>query len=438
MRLWLARMVWVGWWAALVLGGWPMVAVAASALASQAGAQGSEPKYEFGAVFRTRAETRWGPGENPARQDGFVTSRLRLDFTLRPIRSVKLFVQGQDARVGGIAAGRNRLGFRNPLDLRQGYVAIGRDEGAWTVSLGRRELNFLDRRLLGTRNWSNVSPTWDGAMLTIRRGDARLHLLGYSRVDIRDGLDDTSRTHFVYGAIGSMESWAAGQTIEPFFLTTRKPIQRVSNLGGLLRTIGSRFAGTFSQTWDYQVILAAQRGGERNYRQQAWMGVWSVRKTIEQVPTRPKVGVEWSYASGDRDPRDGRSGTFDTLFPARHRILGEQDVASFRNLKSLKFGVELCPRKSLRLNLDFFDFRLASIRDGLYQLNGVHRITPPADGAASDSIGSELDLVVRYAPVPRVAFRLGVSRFFAGEFVTQNLPRGGPQTFFYTALELRL
>ena len=385
-----------------------------------------------------RAETRQGAGEKPARQDGFITSRLRLDLTLRPTKTVKVFVQAQDARVGGLAAGRNPLSARNPLDLRQGYVAIGREEDAWTVYVGRRELAFLDRRLLGTRNWSNVSPTWDGVTLTVRRGAARLHLLGYSRVDIRNGLDETSRTHFVYGAIGSIEPWATGQTIEPFFLTTRKPIQRVSNLGGLVRTIGSRFAGTFSRTWDYQVILAAQQGGEKDDRQRAWMGVWSVGKTIERVPSRPRLGIEWSYASGDPDPLDSRSGTFDTLFPARHRIYGEQDITSLRNLKSLKSGVELHPRKSLRLNLDYYDFRLASIRDGLYQLNGARRIAPPADGAASDSIGSELDLVVRYAPAPRIEFRIGVSRFFAGDFVTKNLPEGESQTFVYTALEFRL
>ncbi len=438
MRHWSVRVSQIGLPAAFLYCGWPLVAAGASAPDPQAGAQGREPKYEFGAALRMRAETRQGAGENPARQDGFMTSRLRLDLTLRPTKTVKVFLQAQDARVGGLAAGRNPLGARNPLDLRQGYVALGREDGAWTVYAGRRELAFLDRRLLGTRNWSNVSPTWDGAMLTVRRGAARVHLLGYSRVDIREGLDETSRTHFVYGVIGSIESWAVGQTIEPFLLTTRKPIQPESNLGGLLRTIGSRFAGTFSQTWDYQVILAAQQGGGRDYRQRAWMGVWSVGKTIEQVPTRPRLGIEWSYASGDRDPLDGRSGTFDTLFPARHRIYGEQDVTSLRNLKSLKSGVELRPSASLRLNLDFYDFRLASPQDGLYQLNSRRRITPPPGGAASDSVGSELDLVVRYTPVSRIEFRIGVSRFLAGEFVTQNLSQGGSQTFVYTALELRL
>ena len=405
---------------------------------AQGPARDPEPRYEFEAFVRVRAETRSGGGENPAREDGFATSRLRLNATLRPAKNVRFFAQAQDSRVGGLALERNTRPLTDPVDLRQGYVALGSEDGPLTLYAGRRELAFIDQRLLGYRNWSNVAPTWDGALLTLRRGDYGLHLLGFSQVDIRDGVDPTSRTRFVYGAVGSIEAWEDGHQIEPLILNTRRPPDMRSSLGGLLRTAGSRFSGVFAETWDYQVILAGQGGGHRDRPQRAWMGVWAVGKTLEHARARPRLAVEWSYASGDSNPQDDRIGTFDTLFPSIHRVFGEMDLTGFRNLQALKTGIELHPGRQWTVSADFLDFRLASVHDGLYQTNSKLRIAAPLGGAGSAAVGSELDLVVRYSPVPRVELRVGLSRFMAGRFVTQNLLGGESQTFLNTTLQVRL
>ena len=397
-----------------------------------------KPRYEFDAEFRLRADTRYGVGENAAREDGFGMSRLRLNFTFRPRKNMRFFVQGQDARVPGLASHRASRPHRNSMDARQGYVEFGRAAGPVAISFGRRELDILDGRLLGRRGWSNTSPTWDGSMLFLRRGTDGVSLFAASQVDVREGFDVPSRTRFVYGAVGSIRSLARGQKIEPFFLTSRRPRNRASNLGGMLRTAGSRFTGEFLDTWDYQVILAAQGGGEWDYPHRGWMGVWGLGKTIESAPARPRLGLEWTYASGDRDPTDGRSGTFDTLFPSPHGRYGEQDLTANRNIKILMAGVDLYPRKTLRIDVDFLDLRLVSLQDGLYQLNSARRIAPPPGGATSGFVGSELDLVVRYTPAEKIELRFGVSRFFAGEFVTRNLPGGESQTFLNAILTVRL
>ena len=64
--------------------------------------------------------------------------------------------------------------------------------------------------------------------------------------------------------------------------------------------------------------------------------------------------------------------------------------------------------------------------------------SPMSGCAANGSIGSELDLVLRYQPARRVEVRFGVSRFFAGRFVARNLPDGESQTFLITALTIQL
>ncbi len=418
---------------------WAALAVLAPIAAlGQNGAREQAPRYEFGAELRARAQTRNGGGDDPTKQDAFTTTRLRFDATMRPTRQVRIFVEAQDSHVQGFASGRDNRAFKDPVDIRQGYFALGREDGPLTLFVGRRELSFIDERIIGIRNWSNISPAWDGSELILRRGKDSLSLLAVTQVDISDGFDPPSRTRWVYGAVGVIGSGLGGHQIEPFYFTSRRPVDLASNLGGVLRTAGSRFSGLLAETWDYQVILAGQGGRTESQTQGAWMGVWALGKTLERRRLRPRLGVEWSYASGDSDPQDGRIGTFDTLFPGPHRIYGEQDIVSLRNLRALKTGVELHPRRAWQINVDFLDFRLASRYDGLYQTNFVARAHAPLGGASSAHIGSEVDVVLRYAPAPRVEVSFGVSRFVAGQFVVRQVPGGDSQTFLHTTLLVTL
>ena len=411
---------------------------AAAGQSAQTNAEQPDSRYEIEGEIRLRAESRLGAGVNAVREDAFAVSRSRLDITVRPNPNMTIFVQPQDSRVAGLGPGRNPSSVRDRLDLRQAYMAIGQQEGPWTLYAGRRELDFLDARLLGRRNWNNVSPTWDGAMLSQRRGANHVHILGFSQVDVRDGFNVPSGDRFVYGVIASVAWPTDGYPLEPFFLTTRRPVLASSNLGGVLHTAGARRSGEFGRGWDHQVILLLQVGKRADGAQRAWASTWSIGKTALDMPGRPRIGIEWSYASGDNHPLDPRTGTFDTLFPSAHRIFGEQDLVGFRNVKILKTGIELSPRETLRVTCHLLDLRLASRHDGMYQTNARLRIAPPPGGATHGAIGAELDIVVRYVPVPRVELRFGVSRFLAGPFVTRNLPEGESQTFVYSALTIRL
>ena len=217
-----------------------------------------------------------------------------------------------------------------------------------------------------------------------------------------------------------------------------EPAEVRSNLGGLLRTTGSRFSGGFAEFWDYQVFLAAQGGDTEGFSRQAWMGAGALGRTIETLPASPRVGFEWSYSSGDRDPRDSRSGTFDPLYPSAHRHYGEQDIVSIRNLTYMDAGGDLHPRRTLQVSVNFIDFRQASLPDGLYQTGKILQVRAPQGGADNGSIGSELDVVVSYRPAAPFELKLGVSRFFAGPFVARNLPGGESQTFLNPSLTVQL
>lgn len=408
----------------------------AAGLAGQDGAA-PEPRFEVGAELRFRGETRSGNGVNPEGVDSFALSRLRLNLGLRPTKHVGVVVQAQDARVGGLDPGGNPLRFHN-LGFRQLYVALGHESGPVTLRAGRQELDYFEGRLIGARNWSNTTPVWDGGKLILRRGEDSVDVFAVSHATVREGPDYLNTGTAVGGAVGSIRSWVDGLRIEPFVLLTRQPINAGSNVGGQLRTIGSRFSGVLDSTWDYEFILMGQGGDVGGLDKRAWAGTAGLGKTFERLPARPRVGFEWSHGSGDANPLDTTNSTFEPFFISRHRHYGEQDLVALRNLQYLNGGVRIRPREGLEIEVEYISHRLASRNDGLYAASNALEARAPEGGSSTGSVGSELDAVLRYRPAERVQLVVGFFRFFAGPFVERHVPGGESQTYLYTTLVIRL
>ena len=396
-----------------------------------------EPRFEAGGEIRFRGETRSGNGVNPASVDSFALSRLRLNLRMRPAKHVGVFAQVQDARVAGLDPGGNRLRFHN-LGFRQAYLALGHESGPVTLQAGRQEIDYFEGRLIGARNWSNTTPVWDGGKLILRRGEDSVDVFAVKHVQVQEGWDFPSSDRGVAGAVGSIRSWVDGLRIEPFVLLTRQRVGAATNVGGQLRTMGSRFSGALGGTWDYEFILMGQGGDVGGLRKRAWSGTAGLGRTLERLPARPRLGFEWSHGSGDANPLDGTNSTFEPFFISRHRHYGEQDLVSLRNLQYLNGGVRMHPRKDLEVEVEFISHRLASRHDGLYAASGALQARAPEGGSSARTVGSELDAVLRYRPVGRIQLVVGVFRFFAGPFVERYVPGGESQTYLYTTLVVRL
>ncbi|MXY70761.1 MAG: hypothetical protein F4Y47_19690 [Acidobacteriia bacterium] len=408
----------------------------AGGLAGQDGTA-PEPRFEIGAELRFRGETRSGNGVNPEGVDSFALSRLRLNLGLRPAKHVGVVVQAQDARVAGLDPGGNPLRFHN-LGFRQLYVAFGHESGPVTLRAGRQELDYFEGRLIGARGWSNTTPVWDGGKLILRRGEDSVDVFAVSHATVREGPDFPTTGTAVAGAVGSIRSWVDGLRIEPFVLLTRQPVNAGSNVGGRLRTIGSRFSGMLDKSWDYEFILMGQGGHVGGLGKRAWSATTGLGRTFERLPARPRLGFEWSHGSGDANPLDRTNSTFEPFFISRHRHYGEQDLVALRNLQYLNGGVRIRPREGLEIEVEYISHRLASRNDGLYAASNALEARAPEGGASTGSVGSELDAVLRYRPVERLQLVVGVFRFFAGPFVERHVPGGESQTYLYTSLVVQL
>lgn len=391
----------------------------------------------LGGEYRSRLEGLSGGAFRSDNADAYLLGRLRINIRLEPARWMRVVFQGQDARVYRNSRFAKAPPYQNGLDLRQGYVELGDAETrAVSVRAGRQELAFGEQRLAGPSNWSNTARTFDALRLTLRRGRYRLDAFAAAVVVAKDGEFDRpvagSNLHGLYGAI---EKPVPNAVLEPYVFWRLAPrlTGETGRIGGLdFKTVGARWAGKLPAAFDYSVEMAGQAGRLAGDRVRAWAGHWLVGRGFAAARYRPRLYAEYNYASGDRDPRDGTRGTFDSLYPTSHDKWGMADQVGWRNIHDLRGGVEAKPRPKWTLAVTYHSWWLASARDGLYNAGGA-LVARAADGTAGRHVGQEVDGQAVYAVSRQIQIGAGMGHIFPGRFLRRATP-GRAYTYPYVML----
>lgn len=395
---------------------------------------------ELGFEVRVRGESRENLIFVEGFDDGFGLIRSRVNVGVRPSDRWRFQFQIQDSRVPGLSPDRPNGFARRPVHLRQGYFDFGAggDQGPWRIRFGRQEVKYGEERVLGRRNWNNVSSTWDGARGFLRSGRNQVDVFTMSRVsDDDEFFEDFFNGAWLHGAYGSFGSVIPKGTVEPYVIYTTRPFvggDRVEGERSKAYTTGFRLFGDAGAGLDYEVELAGQRGQGLVRKQRAWMGVGQLGYRLP-VAEGLRFSGQFDYASGDGDQADDRAGTYDAQFAARHRLLGIADVVGRRNLKALRVGAELQPTRKILVTLDRHEFWAASARDALYAPNGLPVVAPPAGGAGSARYGDEWDLILTFTPAEELVLEGGVGRFFPGGYLDHVPQRSIRQTVLYVFAE---
>ena len=369
--------------------------------------------------------------------DGVLLNRLHLTAGVRVNRFLRFEAQGQDARVADVRTDIPRPNFTDRMDLRQGFVVVGDEkDGFWDVKVGRQELVFGSERLLGINWWANLPRTWDAAKLALHRGGNRIDFFASSVVRVDPDDFDTPADGFnVHGAYAHLDV-IPGHVFEPHVLWRTRP-SGVDELGRVgdsdIYTSGFLLGSDFDSPWEYRVEADWQTGDFVGDKQRAFMGMARVDYSFKGRTLSPVVGLEYTYASGDKEQGDGKSGRFDQILARAHRIWGIVDHVGGRNSRILNHTTTLkvCAKCSLRT--DYFAYWLASRTDGLYRHNGAPLIAVPEGGAQSTFVGHELDVQFTYTANAYARFGGGVGRMFRGGFLKETTPGGSPNLAFIFA-----
>ena len=68
---------------------------------------------------------------------------------------------------------------------------------------------------------------------------------------------------------------------------------------------------------------------------------------------KPRLGIEYNFASGDRDPLDREVETFQNLFPTNHKFYGFMDVFAWQNIHNPAISLKTQPLKTVPVQLDY-------------------------------------------------------------------------------------
>ncbi len=395
----------------------------------------------LGGQIRTRAEyrdpTAYSNLDPATRSDDQFLTRIRLNLKFSVTDDLDVFVQPQDQRIWGQEA--SVLNDERNLDLHQGYFeARNLFSEPITVKAGRMEMAYGDQRLVSPLDWSNIGRAWDG--VKVKYGPKDWWIEGFYTV-IKDPLNPapapgSQPAAVVNGAaedqdfMGVYFSYVGVQDHEFDVYAFLREFQdntftndNGTGLGDLVdHTLGARFKGKVAGL-DYSLEGMSQAGHQAQDRILAYAYAATLGYSFD-MDWKPRIGVEYTYASGDRHSGDGKRNTFDPLFPFGHMYQGYADIFAFKNGKDLALYLKVQPMETWSLHLDLHNFWLASDEDAWYNAGGA--AIRPADptGLSTTRVGHEIDFHTKITLSKVVKIWAGWSHFFAGPYVRQTATAG--------------
>jgi hypothetical protein len=419
-------------------------------------------RWDLGGQFRPRLEHKEHfavPGTPDAvdfRADNVPTGntywlfRTKVHLGYSPADWLRVYAEGRDSFTENDR--RNPNPETDRADLHQAYVALGGGQSfPLSATVGRQELRYGDERLIGSFDWNNIGRVFDAAKARYQAEgwwvDA---FVGRVVVPVNDAFNVANDYDWFSGLYASTRALCPKQETQFYFLARNTgagaPHAVDHPLVGLptprdLYTLGARFKSLPGELhgWDYTLEAAGQFGRFKESAtgpaldHAAFALTAGAGYTVPTCPMNTRLGLEYNFASGDSDPNDDQHETFDNLFPTNHKFYGYMDFASWQNLHNPRFNLSFKPARSLTVTLDYHLFWLADTADYFYAASGApRRGAPPGSGAGYDRnpgydnfVGSELDVVLTYAPQPWLNAQAGYGHFFAGDYVRQSLAAPG-------------
>lgn len=394
---------------------------------------------------------------NDSTDDSWLLSRFRFGLAIKPAPWLKLYAQVQDVRrwdgESGRIPGVNGAEGDDEFDLRQAYIELA-DYAHFPLGLavGRQSITYGDSRLFADTKWGNFGRTFDAVKLRYQQPKWWAELLYARPVQIKTEVFDDSDAADHLGGLYFSNDWLPFQTTDLYVFYRDKsdaqpdlsptnaldprgasngPAARFTTIGARVKSKPGKIGG-----WDYTGELAYQFGdlwaSDRNSPKlelRAFAAHASAGYTFDAAPWKPRLGLEYDYASGDRNPADGKSQSFQNLFPSNHSNFGYMDEFGWRNLHDARVQITAKPAKTVDLDLNYHAFWLADTSDYWFRSNGLSTLrTKTPDGrdvrriGASSFAGHELDFVAKWSPTEWLKIDVGYSHFFAGDYLRDTGP----------------
>ncbi len=392
------------------------------------------PKWvRFSFDHRFRFEDYRALRYNEGNDDHWLLNRFRVNLTLQATPWWSFQFQGQDARILFKEISSGTAPYTNRTDLRLAFTEFGNaTKGRIALRVGRQELAYGEDRVLGAANWANVARSFDAVKLMLHQGPIQLDLFSAAAVVLKqDGLSHHIAGNNIHGAYLRWNEFFPGAILEPYFYwrvgTGRGDVP--GGVGHMDRRIAAiRYIAKLPSNFDCSTEFVHESGSLGNTSVRAFAMHLLAAHTFVKTKWKPRWLGEYNYASGDRVPGDGRSGTFDQTYPTAHEKTGLADQVGWQNISHLSTGLELSPWRKLILRAKVHDWHLAQARDGIYLTNGNLMYRDPT-GRTGTHVGEEIDTTATYTVGPHIV-GVGVGHLFPGDFL-RHFSQGKSLNYFY-------
>jgi hypothetical protein len=385
--------------------------------------KGKPERIEVGGQIRFRAEVRQNADFNSRASDlaDFVGQRLRFHIRAKLSDQVETYLQFQDSRLWGQELATNSND--SLTDLHQGYFQVNDFlKPGFSLRVGRQEMAYGNDRLIGRGNWDNVGRSFDAVKMGYASKSWGSEWFAAKVVDRRQ-TGRGNRDQYLYGLYNQFFRQQS-RHLDVYGILLRDGLRTAGEVPAAgskateIMTVGLRSDGKFGNVVDYDVEFANQFGhrGFDPHSARAFAGKFY--GTLEESH-QLRLGFEYDVATGDRDPHDGRSDEFFSLFPSTHPHYGYADLMGWRNMQDFRPMFTVAPVKKVKFDIDYHRFYLLAARGPWKNASGAVLGFDPT-GISGTHVGDEVDFTLAFPLHKHLKILSGYSLFVPGEFAQKT------------------
>jgi hypothetical protein len=362
----------------------------------------------------------WGSAPN----DDYVWHRV-MPYADLHVGNVRFFAQPIFAAISftnrpkspADETGADMLQAFGEADLKLGGSASLR------ISAGRKLISLGAGRFVDTRYGPNVPQAFDGFDATVTGKSLQVRALYLRPVDTRSGdfNDHTSHQKAIWGLYATRWFRADRSTgIDVYYLGFRDRNAVFDQGAGreVIKTFGTRIFGDTGR-WYWNLEAALQRGRFAEKRVEAGGIGGEIGHRLLATPLKPTIALTADYISGDGDPKDGKLGTFNPMFP-RGKYFASQSPVGPRNLIHIQPSLTIQPRKDIAVSFTGVAYWRASTRDGIYNIPGI--LMRGGQGSDARYVGNQYEIAVAWQATAELNLSASIGDFVPGRFIRDTGP----------------
>jgi hypothetical protein len=391
----------------------------------------------FGGELRERVEITSNPDFGlGGRRDGYLLQRITLEADLHLGERLRFYVEGISGLIWDEDSPPPPV-QDDPADLQFAFmdlVPLLMGDQKLTVRFGRFGMSLGSGRLVATRAAPNIPFKFDGWELLYEasgwQAQAFLTRPGEERTNGFDLEDDNTTfwgaylTHWFDAKKKSgLDLYYLGLARENSVYASGKANQHRHSTG--FRSFGEAGA------WDWNLEGILQFGSFGEDRIFAWTGSIDGGYSWKNAPWKPRLGLKFDVASGDRNPKDGRQETFDPLF-FKSGYFNDASLLRPSNIIDVHPSVAFEPAPRLEVSGGVDVFWRYSTQDAIYNPPGFIAVLPTDN--RSRYFGTALDVNVSWRVQRHALLSSSYVYFLTDNFI--HSAGGGGVGFFSATVTL--